>query len=301
MTPVRDADANVTSYVVLTRDVTKLREAEDELAIDVRVRAALTESVHKIPAEASLEEAAQTICDALVTLPFVGMAAIQIFLGADDVQILAQSAPAGYPAMAGTLPASRQGGARCASVRPVGRGPATPRATRPTVDCGAAALQRGLKALAYGPVGRGDHIDGTVVLGTFDESVARMVVEKMPGIVSFGVASSALLAERMHARHDETELREDLLSVLAARAFHPVFQAIVDLESSEVAGYEALTRFDSGQPPDECFADAWSVGLGPGIRVSRRSMRPWRHRGTCHLEPGSTSTSARACSAMSKR
>ena len=57
-----------------------------------------------------------------------------------------------------------------------------------------------------------------------------MVVEKMPGIVSFGVTSSALLAERMYRRRQAAELRGELAAVLAARAFHPVFQPIVDLE-----------------------------------------------------------------------
>jgi EAL domain-containing protein (putative c-di-GMP-specific phosphodiesterase class I) len=53
--------------------------------------------------------------------------------------------------------------------------------------------------------------------------------------------------------------------VLAAHSFHPVFQPIIELASGEVVGYEALTRFDSGQRPDLCFADAWSVGLGPDL------------------------------------
>ncbi|HEY5276023.1 MAG TPA: EAL domain-containing protein, partial [Coriobacteriia bacterium] len=51
-------------------------------------------------------------------------------------------------------------------------------------------------------------------------------------------------------------------------SFHPVFQPIVDLASRDVVGYEALTRFDSGQRPDLCFADAWSVGLGPELELA---------------------------------
>jgi EAL domain-containing protein (putative c-di-GMP-specific phosphodiesterase class I) len=47
-----------------------------------------------------------------------------------------------------------------------------------------------------------------------------------------------------------------------------VFQPIVDLVSGETVGYEALTRFDSGQRPDLCFADAWSVGLGPDLEIA---------------------------------
>ena len=35
-----------------------------------------------------------------------------------------------------------------------------------------------------------------------------------------------------------------------------------------MVGYEALTRFDSGQGPDLCFADAWSIGLGPDLEIA---------------------------------
>ena len=35
-----------------------------------------------------------------------------------------------------------------------------------------------------------------------------------------------------------------------------------------VVGYEAATRFDSGTRPDRCFADAWSVGLGPELELA---------------------------------
>jgi EAL domain-containing protein (putative c-di-GMP-specific phosphodiesterase class I) len=95
-----------------------------------------------------------------------------------------------------------------------------------------------------------------------------MVVEQMPGIVSFGATASALLGERMHAWRAERDLRHVLEGVIDARAFHPVFQPIVELETREVVGYEALTRFDSGQRPDLCFADAWSVGLGIELELA---------------------------------
>jgi EAL domain-containing protein (putative c-di-GMP-specific phosphodiesterase class I) len=90
----------------------------------------------------------------------------------------------------------------------------------------------------------------------------------MPGIVSFSTTLSALLAERLNGMHRQAELREALVALLATGAFHPVFQPIVDLAGGEVVGYEALTRFDSGQRPDLCFADAWSVGLGPEMELA---------------------------------
>ena len=57
-------------------------------------------------------------------------------------------------------------------------------------------------------------------------------------------------------------------TAIAPESFHPVFQPIVELPTGETVGYEALTRFDSGQRPDLCFADAWSVGLGPELELA---------------------------------
>ena len=90
----------------------------------------------------------------------------------------------------------------------------------------------------------------------------------MPGIVAFSTTSSVVLAKRMDAMRREAELRRAIKAVLEERSFHPVFQPIVDLASGEAVGYEALTRFDSGQRPDRAFADAWSVGLGPDLELA---------------------------------
>jgi len=97
----------------------------------------------------------------------------------------------------------------------------------------------GLKAVAYGPITRGDEIVGFLLIGTQDERFAHRLVEEMPALASFSSTSSALLAERMLALRRQTSLRGSVTSLLAAASFHPVFQPIVDLESREVVGYEA--------------------------------------------------------------
>jgi len=267
VSPIRDAAGDLVGSVEIGRDRTHERELESEHEREAQVRVALAEGLAHVPPGATLEQAAQAICDALVTLPFVDVATIQIFLGSDDVEILAQSAPPGYPAMAGThLPPAR---AAIVRERSAG-GPWARYAESDPADGGlrAAAVRSGLKALAYGPIVHGGHVAGTLVLGTFDERFARTLVEQMPGLVSFGATSSALLGERLHARREQRDLRHVLEGVLTARAFHPVFQPIVDLETRETVGYEALTRFDSGQRPDLCFADAWSVGLGSEFEIA---------------------------------
>ena len=56
--------------------------------------------------------------------------------------------------------------------------------------------------------------------------------------------------------------------MLASRRFFPVYQPIVALRTQEVIGYEALTRFADGTPPDVRFARAAAVGLGHDFELA---------------------------------
>jgi EAL domain-containing protein (putative c-di-GMP-specific phosphodiesterase class I)/CheY-like chemotaxis protein len=66
--------------------------------------------------------------------------------------------------------------------------------------------------------------------------------------------------------------RAAMEAVLRARAFTPVFQPMVRLDDGAVAGYEALTRFTDGTPPDLRFAEAGAVGADLGIRLELATM-----------------------------
>lgn len=55
--------------------------------------------------------------------------------------------------------------------------------------------------------------------------------------------------------------RAEIERAITERAFHPVFQPVVDLDSGEVVGYEALTRFTAGSSPAEMFGHAARYGF----------------------------------------
>jgi len=255
---------NVRDITERLRAAAALRESEAHLALAARIDHALTESLRQVPAEASLEEAGRVICATLAAIPGIDFVAVQGFVNGSDVIELAH-VPAAFPTPLGAaLPTHRARDIRQA------RGPFA-QYWRPLPEDGAWGEQvtaLGLQALAVGPIVHGDHVDGSVVLGTADPAFAPTLVEQMPGLASLGAASSGLFAERMHARRLTIELRARVEDILASRAFHPVFQPIVELGSGEVVGYEALTRFDSGQRPDLCFDDAWTVGSGPELEFA---------------------------------
>jgi EAL domain-containing protein (putative c-di-GMP-specific phosphodiesterase class I) len=62
--------------------------------------------------------------------------------------------------------------------------------------------------------------------------------------------------------------RNEIVSAIEDGAFRTVFQPMVALYKSEVVGYEALTRFDDGIGPDQWFADASALGVGPELELA---------------------------------
>jgi EAL domain-containing protein (putative c-di-GMP-specific phosphodiesterase class I)/DNA-binding NarL/FixJ family response regulator len=91
-----------------------------------------------------------------------------------------------------------------------------------------------------------------------------------------GVAGGGVLHElvgEMHAANRGREAlitkRSRILRALQGDELEVVFQPIVALDTREVVGYEALSRF-AGAPrrgPDAWFAEAHEVGLGPELEL----------------------------------
>jgi EAL domain-containing protein (putative c-di-GMP-specific phosphodiesterase class I)/CheY-like chemotaxis protein len=91
-----------------------------------------------------------------------------------------------------------------------------------------------------------------------------------------GTVNGAVLRELMDQVHAANRGREALITkrarirrVLERRDLEIVFQPIVALDSREVVGYEALSRFQAepDRGPDEWFAEAHEVGLGPELEL----------------------------------
>jgi EAL domain-containing protein (putative c-di-GMP-specific phosphodiesterase class I)/CheY-like chemotaxis protein len=92
-----------------------------------------------------------------------------------------------------------------------------------------------------------------------------------------GTVNGAVLRELMDQVHAANRGHEAMItkrarirSVLEREEFDIVFQPIVALDSRDIVGYEALSRF-SAEPhrgPDEWFAEAHEVGLGPELELA---------------------------------
>jgi EAL domain-containing protein (putative c-di-GMP-specific phosphodiesterase class I) len=251
--------------VAFVTDLTELRRAEADLALEGSVRAALNSCLQSLPPDASAQQSAQAISDALFAIPGVDFAAVVEFSSPGTTSPLAHRAPPGFPV---ALP---EPGGRDEQLRALASAGAGAIYWTPLPDdgpWGRALTAIDVKAVAVGPIFYGADVVGAIVLGTCDPAFARTIVERLPSVVDLSSTPSAMLAERLHARREQAATHAAVLEVIARRAFRSVFQPVVDLATSEPAGYEALVRFESGIRPDHCLADARRVGAGVALELA---------------------------------
>jgi EAL domain-containing protein (putative c-di-GMP-specific phosphodiesterase class I)/DNA-binding response OmpR family regulator len=124
---------------------------------------------------------------------------------------------------------------------------------------------------AGAPIYAGDTLVGLLVLGVSGKARRPTPAGKaglLAAAIDYASILSVVAGPALADRRDMAETRSRLEHMLIQREFHPVFQPIVDLESREIVGYEALTRFTDGTRPDLRFTEAASVGLGPDYELA---------------------------------
>lgn len=118
------------------------------------------------------------------------------------------------------------------------------------------------------PLHSGSELVGALLGEVPGRAGGRRLAATMPVMLEYAALASALVGPRLIERSTLALRRRRLEQVLQERAFHPVFQPIVDLRTLEVAGYEALSRFRDGARPDERFAEATAVGVADQLELA---------------------------------
>jgi EAL domain-containing protein (putative c-di-GMP-specific phosphodiesterase class I) len=126
----------------------------------------------------------------------------------------------------------------------------------------------GLVSVAYLPIYAQGELAGVVIVGTTHADGVESLAEQLPSLHELAAIASALLAPQLRARLQTGKLRGRIEALISAQEFIPVFQPVVDLASSSVVGYEALTRFSDGTSPELVFAQAEEAGLGIELELA---------------------------------
>ena len=258
ISPVRDAQGALVSYVALQRDVTHERALEAREVRRARERALIADALAALRPLDTAEQTAAAICRRVVELPEIAVASLLILEPDGNALPLAMTVDDGR-----VLERESLGSKRSAQLRTrAEQGPwveeRRPRIGHPYL---ADHLAIGLRGQAYAPVRSGTTLIGLLTVGSRDPEAVALLTERLPAILEFASLAGALLAPSVAITSGTAATRASIQAIIDLQAFQPVFQPIVDLATGEPIGYEALTRFTDGTPPDRVFAEARRCGL----------------------------------------
>ena len=253
-------------YVREARALEAERRAGLGLAAEIHERASTLFSLQRLTPGVTLEDTARAICREALQLDGIDLATIRMYGPDDSVVPLAVEGLGPRAAKLAGRPLTPVHAARVRARAVDGRW----ERSWDQIDNPYQQVLRdlGVQRTVNAALRWNDAIIGDIGLGTGSSLSTVSLSDRLSTVEEFAVVASALLGPA-HAERDHGDgIRRTIRGVLEARSFHPVFQPIVELASGEVVGFEALTRFDSGQRPDLCFANAWSVGLGIELELA---------------------------------
>ena len=265
ISPVVGADGKTTSYVAVSHDVTRERALEAASVRLARERAQIAGVLSDLKAGVNPEATAEAICRQVVSLAGISSAALYTFGIHGQVMPLAFVRADGKAVPPRPLPAHRSEYLRERALE----GPWIEAWVRqPGHPYDWLLQEMGVRAASFAPIRHGGDLVALLTITSSDEDAISRLTESLPALLEFAAIAGVLVGPAIADLTQAGDVRRRITAVIAERAFHPVFQPIVDLATLEHVGYEALTRFDSGQRPDLCFADARAVGLERDLELA---------------------------------
>jgi PAS domain S-box-containing protein len=263
---IRDASGKTVSFMQTDRDVTRERALEETLRRRAREQSMIESALQGIDANSTPEAIAAVACTELVQLPIVDAAFVIALDGEDHGVVLGVEGPVqGAVAMNHVLPAARAE----YLFEHASRGVWTEdwRARPEDGSYGQQMAATGVRTVAYAPLLGSRGLIGVVGLAILHRD-RDAFIEQLPVLTTLASILGALLSPGVEARYSENSARARTQGILDASAFTPFFQPIVDLHTGAVTGYEALSRFADGVPPDITFALAARCGLGLDLEAA---------------------------------
>jgi len=265
ISPVVDADGKTTSYVAVSHDVTRERTLEASAVRLARERAQIADTLANLKAGPTPEATAEAICRQVVMLAGIRSGALWRFGIEGPMMPLAFVRVDGTAVPLRPLPARRSEFLRDRAEE----GPWVETwVHRPWHPYERLYREMGVRAVSHAPVRQGGDLIGLLIITSADEDAISRLTESLPALLEFAALAGVLVGPAIVDLTEAGNVRRRMTGIIREVQFHPVFQPIVDLESRETVGYEALTRFDSGQRPDLCFAEARAVDMGLELELA---------------------------------
>ena len=265
VSPIREPGDEPSGYVVVARNVTEERRYEETARQQARERALIAETIRAIDSHGTADQIATAICRQVASLSEIQVAALFVFAGDGE------AVPTGtYMTDIEAPPLINLPAWRATYLRDqCKRGPWI-EAWRPNPDHPYDALFGSLhvKATAFAPVRDGSDVVGFLIINSAANNAEQLLAEALPALVEFAEITSTVLGARLADRTINDAAVASLASVIALRAFHPVYQPIVDVEIDRIVGFEGLTRFEDGKDPDTRFREAAAFGMSEELEMA---------------------------------
>jgi len=241
----------------------RTRTAWSHVVEELRVRATVVAALGRLTISSDPAEAADAVVDELAKRTDSDLVAVlQLGAGGQLHELATYDRSAG---IRGGGHALSPAVARRVLAR-AHQGPWVEEVGAPGVGDPMSAFAPAAAGLAAGaPIYAGDDLVGILTLGVLRDGGTSARVRRaklLAAAIDYANVLSTRAGSAFADRRDVAATQARLQAVLTAHQFHPVFQPIVDLGTGAIVGFEALTRFDDGTPPDVRFAEALGAGIG---------------------------------------
>jgi PAS domain S-box-containing protein len=268
ISPIHDGAGRLMAYVAVKRDLTVERRLETNRTREQRDRLDILDIMQDVRRGASLHETAETFCRAVANLVEIDAALMVLVQGDGTLLTIGTGGDELGGATSGVtlqfqnpelLIERTEAGAwwiDLSQYRVVSTDGVTGRMVR-----------GGFTAIGNVPIRWEGQLVGILALATKSEEGPESMSVRLPVFEELGSYAGALFGAEADVFSKKESLRSNIQKIMRNRSFHPVFQPFVELESGIVVGYEALTRFDDGESPDQRFIQAHSIGLGSELEA----------------------------------
>jgi EAL domain-containing protein (putative c-di-GMP-specific phosphodiesterase class I) len=245
------------------------REVRERLTVEMSERAAATVSLARLEAGPTLEESGERICAEALRIEGIDTVTVFGFTPGGVVPLAHGGPPTRAVGIGRPLP--DDAALELQEHAAFGLWLENWSGKTPSNSFDRATVSSGLLAEAMAPLFWNDELVGVLALGAMTQVHARRLSDRLATLTEFSVMSAAMLGPALVDRALRETTIAEVRAVIATRAFTPVFQPIVDLETCAFVGYEALTRFSDGTRPDVRFLAADKVGMM--VELERACLR----------------------------
>jgi len=266
ISPIHDDEGSLLAYVAVKRDLTNERRLETHRTREQRDRLDILDIMQEVRRADSLLETAEAFCQATTNLACID-AALLVLVQSDGTLLTIGTGGenVGGTTIGSTLEFPHP-------ERLTGRTSEgawwldfTSEKLKVSDDLTARMIEGGFTTVGNVPIRWEGALVGILSLASKAADGPEWMGSRLPAFEELGSYAGALFGAEADVFSKGESLRSEILSVIERRLFHCVFQPFVNLKTGEIVGYEALTRFDDGEAPDQRFQQAHSVGLGSAL------------------------------------